>query len=207
LWLSECLDCFAEFAPGSEVIRGLKAMSCVHICRGRLPAQCNPSVIRLAALVALLKFSSTVSASGPMAATTMLIDLPAPGETLEQYLASTGKGDRWSKPNAVLMETDASFPGLAERGHLRAIRDRAEHQTPGYQVIHIEGDAMVKQQLIARYLTAEKRAAAMPTSSLVVTPANYKFRYVGSSGGPPIYAFHTTPRKKLNVHTESQNHT
>ena len=55
---------------------------------------------------------------------------------------------------------------------------------------------MVKQQVIARYLTVEKRAAALPASSVAVTPANYKFRYVASSGGPAVYAFHITPRRK-----------
>ena len=55
---------------------------------------------------------------------------------------------------------------------------------------------MVKQQVIARYLTAEKEAAAMPASSVAVTPANYKFRYLASSGGTPVYAFQITPRHK-----------
>ena len=94
------------------------------------------------------------------------------------------------------MEIDASLPRLAERGHLRAIRDWAEHHTPDYQVIHIEGDATVKQQIIARYLTAEKRAAEIPASSVAIMPANYKFRYVATSGGTRVYAFQITPRTK-----------
>jgi hypothetical protein len=67
---------------------------------------------------------------------------------------------------------------------------------PDYQVIRIEGDATVKQQIIARYLTAEKEAAAMPAASVAVTLANYKFRYLASSGGTPVYAFRITPRHK-----------
>jgi hypothetical protein len=63
-------------------------------------------------------------------------------------------------------------------------------------VIHLDGDATVKQQVIARYLNAEKQAAAIPASSLALTAANYKFRYVGSSSGAPVYVFHITPRKK-----------
>ena len=54
----------------------------------------------------------------------------------------------------------------------------------------------MKQQVIARYLTAEKRAAEIPASSIAITPANYKFRYVATSGGTPVYAFQITPRKK-----------
>jgi hypothetical protein len=94
-----------------------------------------------------------------------------------------------------LIEIDACLPGLAERGHLRAVRDWPEYHTPKYRVINIDGDPTARQQVIARYLTAEKRAAAVPGSSLAVTPANYEFRYIGSSGGPPVYAFHITPRK------------
>jgi hypothetical protein len=63
-------------------------------------------------------------------------------------------------------------------------------------VIRIEGDAMVKQRVIAGYLTAEKEAAARPPSSVALTLANYKFRYLASSGGTPHYAFKITPRYK-----------
>jgi hypothetical protein len=140
--------------------------------------------------------SLTASASGAMASGTMSVDPPAPSQALARYLAGVANGAPWSEPNPVLLEIDACLPGLAERGHLRAVRGWTEYQTPKYRVIHIEGDATVRQQVIARYLTAEQRAAVMPTSSLAVTPANYKFRYVGSSGGPSVYAFHITPRKK-----------
>ena len=54
----------------------------------------------------------------------------------------------------------------------------------------------MKQRVIAAYLTAEKEAAAMPPSSVAVTLANYRFRYLASSGGAPLYAFEITPRHK-----------
>jgi hypothetical protein len=63
-------------------------------------------------------------------------------------------------------------------------------------VIRIEGDATVKQQVIARYLTADKKAAATPASSVELTLANYKFRYLASSGGTRVYAIQITPRHK-----------
>src|ERR1700685_1544513 len=147
------------------------------------------------ALVALLilPLSSTALADRPPTNLTILVDPPAPGQALVRYFARASHCDPWSEPIPAGMEIDASLPRLAERGHLRAIRDWAEHRTPNYQVIHIEGDAMVKQQVIARYLTVERRAAAVPASSVAVTPANYKFRYVASGGGPAVYAFHITP--------------
>jgi len=146
--------------------------------------------------VLALGLASTALASGPPADTTVSVDPPGASLALERYLAGVANNSPWSEPNTVLLEIDASLPRLAERGNLRAIRHWSERQTPDYQVIRIEGGAMVKQQVIARYLTAEKEAAATPAASVAVTPANYKFRYLASSGGTPVYAFQITPRHK-----------
>ena len=57
---------------------------------------------------------------------------------------------------------------------------------------------MVKQEVIARYLSAQAQAEAHPLSSFLITPANYKFRYRGSvrSLGVLLYVFQVNPRKK-----------
>jgi hypothetical protein len=150
-----------------------------------------PSLVMLLALAV-----SSVASDGALTIDTILVDPPAPSRALALYLGSVAQGDPWSAPNGVLLEIDAYLPGLGEEGHLRAIRAWDESKTPKYQVIHLDGDATVKQQVIARYLNAEQQAAAMPASSLAITPANYTFRYVGSSSGSPVYVFHITPRKK-----------
>jgi hypothetical protein len=141
-------------------------------------------------------FGSFVKTTTSSGSDTMLVDAPGPSRALALYLASAAEGDPWSAPNGAVLEIDAYLPKLEEEGHLRAIRAWAEIKTPEYQVIDLDGDAFVKQQVIARYLNAEQRAAAMPASSLALTPANYKFRYVGSSSGTPVYVFRITPRKK-----------
>jgi hypothetical protein len=158
-------------------------------------ARAQTGISFLEALLAL-GLASTALASGPPAPGIMSVDPPAASLALERYLAGAANNAPWSEPNTVLLEIDASLPGLAERGNLRAIRHWPERQTPDYQVIRIEGDAMVKQRVIAGYLTAEKKAAAIPASSVAVTLANYKFRYLASSGGTPVYAFQITPRYK-----------
>jgi hypothetical protein len=157
------------------------------------PAQTGVSFART---LLALGLASTALASGPSAATTMSVDPPAASLALERYLAGAATNAPWSEPNTVSLEIDASLPGLAERGNLLAIRYWPERQTPNYQVVHIEGDPMVRQGVIARYLTAEKEAAATPPSSVAVTNANYKFRYLATSGGTPLYAFQITPRHK-----------
>ena len=143
-----------------------------------------------------LGLASLARASSPPAPATMSVDHPAASIALARYLSIAPNSDPWSEPNAVLLEINASLPRFAERGNLRAIRNWPERQTPDYQVIHIDGDATVKQRVLARYLTAEKDAAAIPASSVAVTLANYKFRYLASSGGTPLYAFEITPRHK-----------
>ncbi|MCU1251996.1 MAG: hypothetical protein JWQ49_5025 [Edaphobacter sp.] len=139
---------------------------------------------------------SVAASAGAVTIDTMLVDPPPPSRALALYLASAAQGDPWSEPNRVMLDIDAYLPRLREEGHLQAIRGWAKSKTPEYQVIHLDGDASVKQQVIARYLNAEQQAAAMPASSLALTPANYKFRYVGSSNGTSVYVFHITPRKK-----------
>jgi len=147
-------------------------------------------------LVVLLALNLAASAGVAATIDTISVDPPAPSRALALYLASAGQGDPWSAPNGVVLEIDAHLPKLGEEGHLRAIRAWTEGRIPEYHVIHLDGDASVKQQVIARYLNAEQQAAAMPASSLALTPANYKFRYVGSNGGTQVYVFHITPRKK-----------
>jgi hypothetical protein len=65
-------------------------------------------------------------------------------------------------------------------------------------VLQLTGDRTVKEQVIARYLKAEQRAAEMPADSVALTPANYKFFYKGMTvdANRPTYVFQITPRKK-----------
>jgi hypothetical protein len=157
--------------------------------------KCRSAVPLIALLIIVPE--PAIIAVGPFAAVTMVVNAPAPNQALARYFAGAGRSDPWSGPNTVFLEIDASLPKLAKQGCLRAFRVWAGHGMPDYQVIHIEGDSIVKEQLIARYLREEKRAAGMPASSVALTPANYKFHYIVSSGGgPTVYAFQTMPRKK-----------
>jgi len=95
------------------------------------------------------------------------------------------------------IEIDASLPN-EKHGRLRAIRRRLPFGKPDYQVLEIDGDQTVRQQVIARYLSGEARAAAIPSSSVAITPANYKFRQQGfiGVGRTSAYVFQITPRRK-----------
>ena len=159
--------------------------------RHRMSDRCKPSLVALLALVL-----SLAASAGAVTIDTMSVDPPAQSRALALYLARAAQGDPWSAPNEAMLEVDAYLPRLGEEGHLQAIRVWAENKRPVYDVIHLDGDPSVKRQVIARYLNAEQQAAAMQPSSLSITPANYKFRYVESRGEAPVYVFHITPRKK-----------
>jgi hypothetical protein len=151
----------------------------------------KPSLVVLCA-VAL----SVAVPAGAVTIDTILVEPPGPSRALALYLAGARQGDQWSAPNGVMVEIDAHLPRLGQAGHLRAIRAWVRSKTPEYEVIDLGGDAAVKQQVIARYLNAELQAATMPASSLALTPANYRFRYMGSSSETSFYVFHITPKEK-----------
>lgn len=111
------------------------------------------------------------------------------------YLARVQRVDQWS-PETI--DIEASLPKLKKQGHLRAIRRITESGDADYQVLESVGDRTVRQQVIARYLSAQVTAAEIPAASVAISPANYEFRYKGvvQRGEQVIYAFQIKPRKK-----------
>ena len=98
----------------------------------------------------------------------------------------------------MVVDIEASLPKLSKRGRLQAIRRFVPFGKPEYQVLRAEGDRTVRHQVIARYLTADAQAQTLPSSSVAVSAANYKFHFVGSIGAGPTltYVFQISPRKK-----------
>ena len=90
------------------------------------------------------------------------------------------------------------MPKLKEHGRLRAIRRLLPLGKPQYQVFELDGSRTVKQQVIARDLSAEIESAKITPSAVAVTPANYQFHYAGSVGSCSglVYVFQIAPRKK-----------
>jgi hypothetical protein len=120
---------------------------------------------------------------------------PAAAVALARYTAGHEDSGRWS---VETIQIDAVLPKLAKSGRLRAIRRLVPFGRPQYQVIETAGDSTVKQQVIVRYLSADEKSAEFAPSSVAVTPANYRFRYMGEVAlrGSVAYAFRITPRKK-----------
>src|SRR4029077_601992 len=91
-----------------------------------------------------------------------------------RYIVGLKQETPWS---VETVEIDASLPKLGKHGRLRAIRRLLPLGKPEYQVLEIAGDETVRQQVIARYLSAQVGVAAISASSVAITLTNYKFRY------------------------------
>jgi len=152
-----------------------------------------PLIVALLSLLlppALRAADSATSIPGPA-----LESATAPNLALARYLAGVEGSQPWG---AETVEIEASLPKLKEHGRLRAIRRLLPLGKPEYQVFELNGSRTVKQQVIARYLSAEIEAARMNPSAVAVTPANYQFHYAGpvASEGRLEYVFQIAPRKK-----------
>ena len=96
------------------------------------------------------------------------------------------------------VDIEASLPKLKKRGRLQALRHISRVGRITYDALHFEGDNTVKNHVIARYLSAEAEAQSDGSTSLAVTPANYKFRYKARIQSPDqdVHVFEVTPRHK-----------
>jgi hypothetical protein len=117
---------------------------------------------------------------------------------LDRYDATLKNSSDDNQTAAATLDIEASLPKLAKQARLQAIRRLVPFSKPEYEVVETAGDAMVRRQVIARYLSADAEGRSMRASDVAISRANYKFRFVGSAGtGSNLaYVFQITPRKK-----------
>src|SRR5690348_4838129 len=94
------------------------------------------------------------------------------------------------------VDIDAKLPKLEKQGRLRALRKISRLGQITYKALGFSGDNTVKQEVITRYLAAE--SSARENGTIAITPANYKFRYMGRlvQRGVTTQILEVTPRKK-----------
>ena len=112
-----------------------------------MPEESLPLVMMLALLTA-----STVRAADESIVESTAESTAGAGLAFARYIAALEQASPW---NLETVEIDASLPKLEKRGRLRAIRRFLPFGKPEYQVLRVEGDRTVRQQVIARYLTAD----------------------------------------------------
>lgn len=136
---------------------------------------------------------------GSTPADTLSLAPPAPGSVaLARYIASIHRRDPFRESGPVAVVIEASLPGPHKESRLLAIRDTNESERSQYKLLESQGDAMVTAEVIAPYLAGEKELEDLPLSSVIVTPANYKFRFMGQVGtdGASAVVFRIVPKKK-----------
>ena len=125
---------------------------------------------------------------------------PVPEEALAfaRYIASIHERDPFTESGPVAVVIEASLPGLNKESRLLVIRLTGESERSEYHVLRSDGDAAVTRAVVAPYLAAQQQVEDLPLSSVLITPANYKFRYLGAvpTEGAPAYAFRIVPKKK-----------
>jgi hypothetical protein len=121
-----------------------------------------------------------------------------PRVIVENYCAASRGQERSFQGASMEVEIQASLPRLKKQGRLHALRRISALGRVTYEKLRFEGDGTVKNQVIARYLTAEAEAQKDHAPSLAVTPANYKFKYRSRTQleGRDVYVFQVTPRQK-----------
>jgi hypothetical protein len=137
--------------------------------------------------------------AGSTPADTLTISPPAPVSlAFARYIASIHRRDPFRESGPVAVVIEASLPGLRKQSRLLAIREINESERSEYKVLESEGDATVTQEVIASYLAEQKKIEDLPLSSVIITPANYNFRFMGDAGtaGSSAYVFRIVPKKK-----------
>jgi len=176
---------------------------------GAAPA--TPRNLTVPALVVLALFAATsygqeyplVEQIPEVVPARLTVGESAPALAFGKYLASLQERNLFTESGPVGVEIEASLPGLAKEGRMLAVRQTGASERSEYTAVSFDGDSTVKRQVIARYLSAQEQAEALPYSTVAVTPANYKFRYLGSvenssmaNNGTTICIFQIVPKKK-----------
>jgi hypothetical protein len=124
--------------------------------------------------------------------------LTPPDQIVENYRTATESQEQSFDGSSMEVEIQASLPKLKKHGRLHALRHISKLGRITYELLAFEGDGTIKNQVIARYLTAEVQAQTDNAPALAVTPANYKFSYKSKAEleGRPAFVFNVKPKKK-----------
>jgi len=119
-------------------------------------------------------------------------------EVLERYLAASQAQQAQMRGFSMQVDIDASVPKLKMRGTLHALRNISKLGKITYKALNFVGDKTIRNDVIARYLTAETHATTNQPADMAITPANYKFKYKGvvERESRKLHVFQLTPRKK-----------
>ncbi len=119
-------------------------------------------------------------------------------QILDSYLAvSRSQRDRLNGSIAEV-SIDAELPQQHKQGRLSALRHISRLGRITYDILRFEGDNAIKNEVIARYLSAEVQVRESRDQSMAIVPENYKFAYKGvrEMEGRRVFQFDLKPRAR-----------
>jgi hypothetical protein len=121
---------------------------------------------------------------------------PDETELIVKYVNARETQQKSLKGVKMEVEIDGRLPKLEKKGTLRALRSITKLGQIIYKPMWFSGDNTVKQELIARYLSAE--VEERDRSQMAISPANYKFKLKSISNieGRNVAIFELNPKKK-----------
>lgn len=122
----------------------------------------------------------------------------APGLALARYIASAEKPSPFNQPGTAAIEIQAALPDLYKQCRLLVVRTTIDSAHSQYLLLGFEGDIFVAKKIVAPYFDLQDQIEGLTSSSIAITPANYRFRHIrlDEDGPVPAYVFRITPKKK-----------
>jgi hypothetical protein len=117
-------------------------------------------------------------------------------EALEQFLSQTGRVRTGS--SAIELDIEANLSKLHKSARLRTLQFVSGLGHSVFRTLDSEGDAMVRREVIGRYLKVEAEGQEAPDPAVAISPANYRFVFRGVTdyAGQAAYVYRLTPKRK-----------
>ena len=115
-----------------------------------------------------------------------------------RYLVSLQQQDPFTAAGPVAVLIEASLPHLYKDAELLAIRRTGENERTEYLIAGLVGDGAALDEVTMRYFALQEEIEKLPSSSIQISPENYKFRLRGEvkTGIGSAYVYEITPRKR-----------
>ena len=95
-------------------------------------------------------------------------------EIVQKYLEASRTQQSVLRGGQMEVKMNAKLPRLDKQGVLLALRRISNFGKITYKALGFSGDNMIKNEVIARYLTIDAEG-----NNAAITPTNYKFKYKG----------------------------
>jgi hypothetical protein len=117
-------------------------------------------------------------------------------QALERFLGQTSLVRRDS--SAFELDIEASLSKLHKSAKLRTLQFVSGMGRSVFRTLDSEGDAMVRREVIARYLKVEAERQEAPAPTVAISPANYRFVFRGATdyAGQAAYVYRLEPKRK-----------